>query len=210
MIPIRVVLADDHPVVRAGIRNILNDAPDIEVIGEARNGPEVLHLVDDLAPDVLLLDVEMPGLTGIEVAQQLQQTKAPVHILALSTYDDREYIAALLASGASGYLTKDEAPYMIIKAVQGVARGERGWFSRQVANRMATMKPGEVSDQTELTDHELAILRLIVAGKTNQEIGLALGLSVKTVEKQLQTVFAKLDVSSRVEAAVYAIQESLI
>jgi DNA-binding NarL/FixJ family response regulator len=206
----RVVLADDHPVVRAGIRNMLNDVPDIEVIGEAGNGSEALHLVEDLAPDVLLLDMEMPGLTGVEVAQELQQTRASVHILALSAHDDREYIAALLNSGATGYLTKDEAPHTIIKAVHGVARGERGWFSRRVSSRIDTSKPGNESDGPELTDRELAVLRLIVTGKTNQEIGLALGLSVKTVEKQVQAVFATLDVSSRVEAAVHAVQENLV
>ena len=149
-------------------------------------------------------------MSGVEVAQQLQQTRASVYILVLSAHDDREYIAALLASGATGYLTKDEAPHTIIKAVHGVARGERGWFSRRVSSRIDITKPGEELDGPELTDRELVVLRLIVAGKTNQEIGLVLGLAVKTVEKQVQTVFAKLDVSSRVEAAVYAVQESLI
>jgi DNA-binding NarL/FixJ family response regulator len=210
MTPTRVVLADDHPVVRAGIRNMLNNAPGIEVIGEAGNGSEALHLVEELAPDVLLLDMEMPGLTGVEVAQQLQQTRASVHILALSAHDDREYIAALLNCGATGYLTKDEAPHTIIRAVHGIARGERGWFSRRVSSRIDTRKPGNEPDGPDLTDRELAVLRLMVAGKTNQEIRLALGLSVKTVEKQVQIVFTKLDVSSRVEAAVHAVQDGLV
>ena len=206
----RVVLADDHPVVRAGIRNMLNNDPGIEVIGEAGSGSEALHLVEDLAPDVLLLDMEMPGLTGVEVAQELQQSKLPVHVLALSAHDDREYITALLASGATGYLTKDEAPHTIIKAVQGVARGERGWFSRRVSRRINLTSLDKETDATGLTDRELAILQLIVAGKTNQAIGLVLDLSIKTVEKQVQTIFSKLNVSSRVEAAVYAVQESLV
>jgi len=211
----RVVLADDHPGVRASIRNILNDAPGIEVIGEASNGFEALGLVDNLAPDVLLLDMEMPGLTGVEVAQKLQQKGSPVHILALSAYDDTEYISGLLASGAAGYLTKDEAPHTIIKAIKGVARGETGWLSRRVSNRRGITwadrsTPEQKSEETALTGQEIAILRLIVAGKTNTEIGLLLGTALKTVDQEIHSLFAKLGVSSRVEAAVWAVQERLV
>ncbi|HEX9924540.1 MAG TPA: response regulator transcription factor [Anaerolineae bacterium] len=206
----RVILADDHPLVRASIRNMLNAAPGIEVIGEASNGSEALSLVDNLAPDVLLLDMEMPGLTGVEVAQKLQQIDSPVHVLALSAYDDTEYISGLLASGAAGYLTKDEAPHTIIKAVQGVARGETGWLSRRVSTRLDRLTSGQKSEETALTGQEIAVLRLIVAGKTNTEIGLLLGTALKTVEKEIQSLLDKLGVTSRVEAAVRAVQERLV
>ncbi len=119
----RVVLADDHPVVRASIRRLLEKAGDIEVVGEAGNGLETLRLVEELAPDVLLLDVEMPGMRGFEVAQQLHAAGAPVRILALSAYDDKQYILAMLASGATGYLTKGEAPQTIVHAVHEAAEG---------------------------------------------------------------------------------------
>ncbi len=119
----RVVLADDHPVVRASIRKLLEKAGDIEVVGEASNGLETIRLVEELAPDVLLLDVEMPGMRGFEVAQQLHAAGAPVRILALSAYDDKQYILAMLASGATGYLTKEEAPQTLIHAVHEVAEG---------------------------------------------------------------------------------------
>jgi DNA-binding NarL/FixJ family response regulator len=122
MRPIRVALADDHPVVRIGVRSMLEKAPDIVVVGEASDGAGALCLVAELAPDILLLDVEMPGMTGIEVARQLQASGSPVRILALSAYDDAQYIAGLLASGAAAYLTKDQAIEMIVEAVRGVAK----------------------------------------------------------------------------------------
>ncbi len=209
MTSIRVVIADDHPVMRDGIRNLLDKAIDIEVAGEAGDGVEALRLVEELDPDVLLLDMELPGLKGVEVAQRLQAAGATVRILALSAYDDQEYIRGLLASGAAGYLLKEEIPETIVEAIRGVARGERGWVSRQVAAQMATWTQQETGS-TALTRREMDVLRLVVEGKTNQEIALALGISDKTVEKHLEGVFAKLGVASRVEAAVHAVREGLV
>jgi DNA-binding NarL/FixJ family response regulator len=206
----RVVLADDHPVVRSGIRNLLEKASGIDVVGEASGGVEALRLAETLNPDVLLLDMEMPDLKGVEVAQKLRAMGSPVRILALSAYDDRQYILELLANGASGYLVKEEVPETIVEAVRGVARGEQGWVSRRVASQMAdwihTDEPGKMG----LTSREMDVLRLVVAGKTNQEIGIALGISEKTVEKHLEGVFTKLGVASRVEAAVVAVRKELV
>lgn len=207
---IRVVLADDHPVVREGIRNRLEKEPDILVVGEAGDGEEALSLVEELQPDVLLLDMELPGLTGVEVARRLKGTSSPVRILALSAYDERHYIQSLLADGAAGYLVKEEAPESIVEAVRGVARGEEGWLSRRVASRMVDWTREKVSDLTNLTDREIDVLRLVVEGKTNQEIGKALGISEKTVEKHLMAVFEKLGVTSRTEAAVRAVRDGLV
>lgn len=209
MTTMRVVLAEDHPITRAGIRNLLEKAADIDVVGEAGDGSETLRLVRELAPDVLLLDMELPGLKGVEVARQLQAAHAPVRILALSAYDDKEYIRGLLSSGAAGYLTKEEAPEAILDAVRGVARGEHGWLSRQVAAQLADWTQQE-ADPGGLTRRESEVLELVVEGKTNQEIGLALGISEKTVEKHLEAVYAKLGVASRVEAAVHAVRAGLV
>ena len=206
---ISVVIADDHPVARQGACNLLSKAGDIEVVGEASNGLEVLNLVKTLSPDILLLDMEMPDLTGTEVARQLQAAKSSVRILALSAYDDREYIQGLLASGAAGYLTKGEIPQTIVNAVRGVARGEQGWVSRSVAAQMVTWSQKETNESV-LTKRELDVLKLVVEGKTNQEIGLTLGISDKTVEKHLDGIFSKLQVRSRVEAAVLAVREALV
>jgi len=210
MAPIRVLLADDHPVVRTGIRNLLGRSPDIQVVGEASNGTEALQLCDELKPDVILLDMEMPGLKGVEVAQRLRSMESSIRVLALSAYDDKQYILELLESGASGYLTKEEAPETIIDAIRGVSQGEQGWVSRRVAAQMSVWMREDEPDGNRLTHRELEVLRLVVEGKTNQGIGLNLGISEKTVEKYLEAVFAKLSVTSRVEAAVYAVREGLV
>jgi len=209
MSAIRVVLAEDHPVTRGGIRDLLEKAVDIQVVGEAADGTEALRLVEQLAPDVLLLDMEMPGLKGLEVAQRLQLAGAAVRILALSAHNDKQYIHGLLSSGAAGYLTKEEAPQTIVNAVRGVARGEQGWVSRPVAAQMAAWTQ-EAAQPQGLTEREREVLKRVVEGKTNHEIGLVLGISEKTVEKHLEGVYAKLGVASRVEAAVQAVREGLV
>ncbi len=140
---IRVLLADDHPVARAGIRNFINKDLEIEVIGEADNGETALQLVIELKPDVLLLDMEMPGLKRIDVAKELKEKNSPVKILVLSSYNDKQYIFGLLSNGAASYLTKEEVPDRIIEAIQGVARGESGWLSCVIRGKpLRSRQPG--------------------------------------------------------------------
>lgn len=208
MTKIRVVLADDHPVVRTGIRALLERAPDIVIVAEAENGLEVLKLVEKFSPDVLVLDIEMPQLSGVEVAQQIKARNLPVRILALSAYAEDHYVNKILLSGASGYLIKDEAPHMIIDAVRGIAMGEEGWMSRRaVATLHAHARNTEIN---ELTAREKEVLALVVGGKTNQEIALALTISESTVEKHVGALLTKLNVSSRVEAAVQAVRKGWV
>jgi DNA-binding NarL/FixJ family response regulator len=207
---IRIMLADDHPVARAGIRKFLNKATDIEVIAEASDGNQAVDLVKKLVPDVLLLDIELPGIKGVEVARELQAMGSPTKILVLSTYDDKQFIFGLLGNGAAGYLTKEEVPETIVDAVRGVARGEKGWVSRRVAAIMSAWTQNDEVTSKSLTPRELDVLKWVVKGKTNQEIGMELGISQKTVEKHLESVFAKLKVTSRVEAAVLAVQEKWV
>ena len=207
---IRVLLVDDHPVVRTGIRALLQSAPGIVVIAEAKSAAEGLALVEQLQPDVLLLDMEMPEMSGVEVAKQLQAAESPVKVLALSAYDDIQYVRSLLANGAAGYLTKEEAPEMIIEAVRGGARGETGWLSRRVAAKMTTWIRQDQMKEGALSNREMEVLQHIVAGSTNQEVAHALKISEKTVEKHVSAILNKMGVSSRVEAAVQAVQQGLV
>ena len=207
---IRVLLVDDHPVVRSGIRSALEKASDIEVIGEASNGEEALRLVEDSPPDVLLLDMELPDIQGTRVAQQIQQSHPKVRILVLSAHDDSVYVKELIELGAAGYLMKEEAPEIIIDAVRGVAHGEQGWTSRRITAQIAGWLQASGSGEIKLTPREHEVLYLVVQGKTNQGIAAELGISQKTVEKFMQSIFTKLNVASRVEAAVYAVREGLI
>ena len=204
------MLADDHPVTRAGVRKFLSKAADIEVIAEADNGIQALEMAKQLEPDVLLLDIELPGIKGLEIARELQAIHSPIKILVLSTYDDKQFIFGLLGNGAAGYLTKEEIPETIVEAVRGVARGEKGWVSRRVAAIMSAWTQTDEISSKNLTPREFDVLKWVVKGKTNQEIGVELGISQKTVEKHLESVFAKLKVTSRVEAAVLAVQEKWV
>lgn len=210
MTKIRVVLADDHPVVRTGIRALLERSSDIVVVAEAENGAEVFPLVKQYTPDVLVLDIEMPELSGIEVAQQIKEQSLSVRILALSAYAEDHYVQKILLSGAAGYLIKDEAPRMIVDAVRGVAMGEEGWMSRRAVAKMSHFARIQESSDERLTPRENEVLSLIAAGKTNQEIAHTLGISESTVEKHVGALLAKLDASSRVEAAVQAVRKGWV
>lgn len=202
----RIVLAEDHERVRQGIRALLEKTEDIIIVGEAKNGLEALQMTKELKPDVLLLDVEMPGLNGIEVARRLKEQHADVRILVLSAYDDQEYILELLDHEVSGYLIKGEAPEHIIDAVRGVARNEIGWVSPQVAMKLEKIKrrPGE---RNTLTYRELEILRWAVEEKTDEEIAAQLGIEPEVVTEHLSAVMRKLGTTSRSEALAIAKRE---
>lgn len=210
MSDIRVLIVDDHPIVRTGIRNMLEPAVGISVVGEASTGSEALQMIESLQPQVVLLDMKLPDMSGIEVIKQIYETKSKSRVLGLSSYDDREFISQLLNYGASGYLLKEEVPEYIIDAVRGVAHGEAGWVSRKVAALLSQIFLKDKEDGTDLTARELEVLRLVVDGKTNDQIGVSLGISVKTVENHLHAIFRKMGVVSRVEAAVMAVRESLL
>ncbi len=196
MTVIHVVLADDHPFVRTGIRNILKRISDIQVIGEASNGLQALKLVDSLEPDVLVLDMEMPGMKGIDVARELRAKGSKLPILALSAYEDKQFILGMLASGAAGYLIKEEVPETIVRAIEGVAHGEQGWVSRRVAARIAVWLEGEKPEILKIDERTIWMLRLLLAGRSNREISKSVGIPTDEVDKQL-------------EDAVIAVRENL-
>lgn len=207
---IQVVLVDDHPIVREGIRNLLKAAEGINLVGESGSGEEAIDLIHRLKPDVILLDIELTDVKGIEVARRLAEEGSQTRILVLSSYNDSQYISELFAAGAYGYLLKEEAPELIIEALRGVMRGEKGWVSRKVAAQFSQIMQEESKGGIGLSEREKQVLQHIVAGKTNADIAYSLGISEKTVEKHLESIFSKLGVASRVEAAVMAVREGLV
>lgn len=210
MSTIHILLVDDHPVVRRGIRDLLEKAGDIDIVGEASNGADALHQVGEVHPDVLLLDMELPDIQGPLVAQQIGRQHPEIKILALSAHDDAVYIRGLLELGAAGYLMKEEAPQVIVDAVRGVAQGDKGWVSRRIAAKISDWVQAGKPVDTNLSLREQEVLRLVVQGMTNQAIAVELGISEKTIEKHMGEIFIKLNVTSRVEAAVYAVREGLV
>ncbi|MBV7339185.1 response regulator transcription factor [Chloroflexi bacterium TSY] len=204
---IRVLLIDDHPIVRSGIRVLLEQAGDIVVVGESDRGHDALDLVKQLMPDILLLDMEMPGKSGVEIARELKEAQLPIRVLGLSAYDDDQYIMNLLSSGAAGYLTKEEALETIVDAVRGVARGEEGWLSRRAAASMAASTRQETRNHIQLTAREEEVLNLLAEGWTNNRIASELHLSERTVRFHLTNIYDKVGVSTRAEAIRWALTE---
>jgi len=205
---IRVILADDHPVIRKGIRDILTETPDINVVAEAANGNEAVDLVEHFQPDVLLLDMELPEMNGVEVTQKLKSSGAAVRILAFSAHDDWEFVFGTLNEGAAGYLLKDESMEEVIEAIRGIAIDQQGWLSRKIKEKIITMYRGIGPHGVKITPREAQVCNLIIEGKTNRQIAYELQLSEKTVEKYLDSLFRKYDIVSRVQLAVLLVRES--
>lgn len=215
--PILVLLADDHAVVRAGIRQFLETAGDIRVIAEADDGLQAIQMIEQQIPDVAVLDIQMPGATGIEVTRQLRLRAAqnPVlrktGILILTAYDDDPYIMAVLQAGANGYVLKTAAPAEIIQAVRDVHAGKSALDSvvaqKLIAQLAAHATPSQAAQPTveQLTERELEVLSMVARGYTNKAIGLQLGISDRTVQGHLAHIFGKLHASSRTEAVMRAV-----
>lgn len=199
---VRVVIADDHPVFRSGIHDLLDGADGITVVGEAECGNEAVHLTEQEQPDVLLLDMEMPGLSGPEVAEHLENRNSPARILALSSYDDQEYVQGLLDSDASGYLTKENAPDLIVEAVRAVAEGQVRWFVRPDRD--------DTPSDPDLTEREMEILRLFARGYSNPEVAETLHIAGSTVRKHATNLYRKIGVDSAREAIAWAWQTGIM
>ncbi len=208
-----VVIVDDHPIVRAGMRAILSSEADINVVGEGSNGADALRLVDELCPDVLALDVQLPDLNGLEVTRRLHTQGRKTAILILTVHTDHETVFGLLEAGAVGYVLKDEALETLVSAVRAAARGE-SWFSPVVASQVVRravgsprVEPPEILG--DLTPRELDTLRLLARGLDNTAIAQELVVTKRTVQNHISTIYDKLGVTSRTEAMLYAIRHGL-
>jgi two-component system, NarL family, response regulator LiaR len=206
---IRVVVADDHKVVRAGIRDLLSDEPDITVIGEARDGREAVELALAERPDVVVMDINMPELSGVEATRQIRAAAPAVRVLVLTAYQDDPYIYGLLDAGASGYILKTAEGQEIVRAVRATAAGQAA-IDPQVAPRLIARLTQPTQQSDALTERELAVLRLAARGQTNKQIGAALQISDRTVQNHLANIYAKLNVASRTEAVTVGLQRNLI
>lgn len=207
----KVMIADDHGIVRSGITLLLERQPDIDVIGEAGDGAEALKLAIDRRPDVAILDISMPKLTGLQAAREIKQQAPDVNVLLLSMHDDERYLYEALRVGAGGYVLKRAADQDLVRAVRAVNDGEP--FLTDDAQRSlvkAWMESGEEPRRDKLTDRELEVVKLIAEAHTNKQIAEILGLSEKTVESHRSNILNKLGMSDRVELVRYAVRRGLI
>jgi two-component system, NarL family, response regulator len=201
---IRILLVDDHPVVRAGLTSMLSTIPGLDVCGAASSGEEALQMVDSEKPDVLLLDLRMPGMTGIELLKAIRAKTSPPKTLVLTSYESDEEIYRAIEAGAQGYLLKSTPQAEIVAAIQTVHSG-RHHIPPRIAARLA-----ERMVRSALTQRELEILEMVVRGLTNKQIGHALQISENTARNHINSIIRKLDVSGRTEAATAAIQQGLV
>jgi DNA-binding NarL/FixJ family response regulator len=206
---IRVVLADDHAVVRKGVREFLEDEPDIEVVGEAGDGQQAVTLAVALQPDVVVMDVAMPELSGVEATKRIRSLAPTVRVLALTAYDDDPYIFGLLDAGVTGYMFKTAESREIVRAVRATAAG-RAALDPAIASRVVARAMHPQSTVDALTEREMEILRLVARGLTNKQIGAELNISDRTVQNHLANTYTKLEVASRTEAVTVALQRGLI
>ena len=215
MAKIKVLIADDHAVVREGTRRILEQEPDMEVVGEAGDGEEAVNLATSLKPDVAIIDIAMPKLDGIEATKRIKAAWPSINILILSAYDDDQFIFSLLEAGAAGYLLKSIRSRELIDAIRAVYSGEsvlHPSIARKVLNRFVSASGKQEGQEPSgvLSDREMEVLKLAAKGLSNQDIAEKLYLSIRTVQGHLGHIFNKLQVGSRTEAVVRALKEGWV
>lgn len=214
--PIRVLLVDDHAMVRAGLRMLLSADPGIIIVGEAEDGAQGLHMARDLVPDVVLMDISMPDMNGIEATRHIRELCPSVAVLALTMHEDDQYFFEMLAAGASGYIPKRAAPDDLIAAIRSVRGGGMYLFPSVarllVQDYLHRVEPGGHGERSfdVLTERERQVLTLIAQGQSNQQIADNLVISIKTVNRHRENIMAKLNLHNRVELVHYAIEKGLI
>jgi DNA-binding NarL/FixJ family response regulator len=210
--PIRVLIADDHPLFRDGMHGLLDSVADTEVVGEASSGEEVVTRAVELQPDVILMDIKMPGMNGIEATREILEMSPHIAILVVTMFEDDDFVFAAMRAGARGYLLKGVNQVETLRAIRAVANGE-AIFGPGVAQRLltffATTPAAPPKAFPELTEREGEILQHIARGQTNEEIASALGLSLKTVRNHVSNIFSKLQVVDRAQAVIRAREAGL-
>ncbi|MCP4357285.1 MAG: response regulator transcription factor [Chloroflexi bacterium] len=214
MSKIKLILADDHAVVRSGLRMLLEAQTDMEIIGEAENGREAVTLAQSLQPDIILMDILMPDMNGIEATRLVKEAAPDTAVLALTMHEDEQYFFEMLKAGASGYIPKRAAPDDLVAAIRTINRGEVYLFpslaARLVQDFVNRQKPATKPLPDNLTAREQEVLGLIAEGLTNPQIALQLGISVKTVDRHRENLMRKLNMHSRIALVKYAIKKGLI
>jgi DNA-binding NarL/FixJ family response regulator len=209
---IRVLIADDHKIVRSGIRRMLETHEDIQVVGEAADGYEAIEMVRETTPNIVLLDISMPGMDGLDVTKQLKTMDPKIRILILTMHAEEQYAPRLLRAGVMGYVTKHAAPEDLVEAIRVVHSGGR-FISPTLAKNLAWLYLGGKADLTpveSLSDRELQVLCLLAGGKTNREIAEFLHLSTKTIDTYRARVLEKLNLRNNAELTLFAIRHGLI
>jgi DNA-binding NarL/FixJ family response regulator len=216
---IRVLVADDHPVVREGLSTIVDVEDDITVVGQASDGAEALRLARQLRPDVVLMDLKMPNVDGVEAIERIRGELPETHVLILTTYADEEYIMDGIRAGARGYLLKDASPDELVRAIRIVARGEsllQPTVAARVLDKLSELMtadetpPAAPTSDTHLTAREREVLRLLAGGARNRDVAEALFISERTVKNHVSSAMQKLDANTRAEAVAKAIQLGLL
>lgn len=215
MMAIKVVIADDHALLREGLAKILSLESNFLIVGEANCGDEAIALTRTLKPDVILMDINMPGLNGIEATKIIKEEMPQVGIIALTIHEDEEYIFELVRAGVSGYILKDIQPEQLIKAIKDVAEGKTAIQPNITAkllgefNRLSDRKTNMFSCD-QLTARELEVIKLIAQGMPNKEIASTLYISEKTVKNHITNIFRKLNVEDRTQAALFALKNKIV
>jgi len=206
---IRVLLVDDHRILREGLRSLLERQSGIKVVGEAADGLEAIQKVETLHPDVVVMDIAMPGMDGLEATVRIKEQHPETHVLVLTQYDEQQFIMPLLRAGASGYVLKRSGGKEILRAIRKVVQEGAFLHPHAAQQVLEAMRKSEEPPEPQLTPRETEVLRLIAEGKTNKEIAAALGISPKTVSVHRSNIMSKLDLHSSVELARYAIRRGL-
>ena len=201
---IRIMIVDDHPVVRAGLASMLNTQPEIEVVGSASSGLEALALLDKISPDLILMDLRMPGMSGLQAIRTINTRQDPPRIIVLTSYDTDEDIYQTVGGGAHGYVLKDAPQDLLMQAIHSVHANKR-YFPADIAARLT-----ERMARSNLTPRELQVLQLVAKGLTNKDIGRVFGISDNTARNHVNRIIEKLDVSDRTEAATIGMRQGLV